>query len=142
MTEERIKEFKKKFRVLADWKITIGSGHRIDGTPYTGECTHNQEKQTAVIYPWHENEQEPENYLLHEMFHIAFVAARGDYEKEELLCQDLCTVAAEAREEGIEEMRDAVKQKIWDILHAHKILARLLVLRTSEEAERLRKQGK
>ena len=65
---------------------------------------------------------------------------------QQFIAEHIRTVAAEAREEGreegIEEMRDAVKQKIWDILHAHKILARLLVLRTSEEAERLRKQGK
>ena len=141
MTEERIKEFKKKFRVLADWKITIGSGHRIDGTPYTGECTHNQEKQTAVIYPWHENEQEPENYLLHEMFHIAFVAARGDYEKEELLCQDLCTVAAEAREEGIGEMRDAIIEMICQDIDRNLFDGNYVKVVAQEEAERLKEKG-
>ena len=149
MTEERIKEFKKKFRVLADWKITIGSGHRIDGTPYTGECTHNQEKQTAVIYPWHENEQEPENYLLHEMFHIAFVAARGDYEKEELLCQDLCTVAAEAREEGLEEGVDAgmaIVNDLWGEAEGYIGLTDRdwedAKKKAIEEAERLKEKGK
>lgn len=91
MSKALVKELKKRFRILDGWTITMGSDKRLDGTPYTEECTVDMNQHTAVIYPWLINEQEPSDYLLHEILHIALRVASIDREREELFTQDLCT---------------------------------------------------
>jgi len=88
---DRLDEIKKRFRILDDWIITMGLDQRLDGIPYSGECTVNLDCHTAIIYPWHTNESEPPHYLLHEVLHIALRAASINREYGELFVQDLCT---------------------------------------------------
>ena len=60
----------------------------------------------------------------------------------ETLAQYFRTVAAEAREEGIEEMLEVGRKKVWDVLNQKRPIARVLVLRLQEEAKRLKEKGK
>ena len=87
---DRLEEIKKKFRILDDWVIAIGSDLRLDGTFYTRECTLNLAQHTAIIYPWDTNKPEPSDYIFHEILHIAFRVASISREYEELFVQDLC----------------------------------------------------
>lgn len=102
MIEARIKEIAKKFRVLDDWEIRQGSDIAFNGEPYTGQSNINLENKLALIYPWHNDTPEPHGYVLHEILHVAFRAASISRESEESFIEDLCTVAAEARKEGID----------------------------------------
>ena len=88
---DKLEKIKKKFHILDGWTIKIGSDKRLDGTPYTGECTININRHTAVIYPWHTNKPEPSHYILHEILHIALSIALIDREHREIFTQDLCT---------------------------------------------------
>ena len=105
----RLEEIKKKFRVLDDWTITIGLDRALDGIPYTGQCTINSNKHIAVIYPWHTNELEPSDYILHEILHIAMQAVLIDYEYRELFVQDLCTQFRE-KDQEVERLEKLVKE--------------------------------
>ena len=87
---DRLEEIKKKFHILDDWTITMGSDLRLDGTPYTRECAFNLDQHTAMIYPWDTNKSEPSDYIFHEVLHIAFRVASISREYEELFIQDLC----------------------------------------------------
>jgi len=87
---DELKRTVSRFRVLSDWEIEKRFDKRMDGSPYTGDCAYSAEKRVAGIYPWHVGQKEPSDYLLHEVLHIAFVAARGSREREEMLVQDLC----------------------------------------------------
>ena len=106
---DRLEETKKKFRILDDWAIIMGSDRTLDGTPYTGQCTINLDKHIAIIYPWHTNELEPSDYILHEILHIVIQAVLADYKYRELFVQDLCTQFKE-RDREIERLR---KEKEW-----------------------------
>jgi len=106
---DRLEEIKKKFHILDDWTITVGSDQRLDGTLYTGECTVNLNQHTAIIYPWHVNELEPSHYLLHEILHIALQVALVNYESEELFVQDLC-IQFEEKDKEIERLK---KENKW-----------------------------
>ena len=88
---KRLEGIQKKFHVLDDWVITKSADIRMDGTPYSGECTFDVSRKTAAIAPWHLDRPEPADYLLHEVLHIAIKAASEIREKEELLVQDLCS---------------------------------------------------
>ena len=103
-------EIKKKFCVLDNWTITMGSDRTLDGIPYTGQCTINSGKHIAVIYPWHINELEPSYYILHETLHIAFRAALIDRKYEEFFVQDLCAQFKE-KDQEIERLKKEVKYK-------------------------------
>jgi len=108
---DRLEETKKKFCVLDDWTITMGSDRTLEGIPYTGQCTINLDKHIAIIYPWHTNEPEPFYYVLHEILHIAFRAASIDYKYEEPFVQDLCTQFKEKDQ----EIAQLSKEKEWFI---------------------------
>ncbi len=105
----RLEEIKQKFRILDDWTIIIGSDRRLDKTSYTGECTFNLDRHTAVIYRWHINRTEPIDYILHETLHIALRIALIDREHEELFVQDLCT-QLEEKDREIERLK---KENEW-----------------------------
>lgn len=115
---DRLEEIKKKFHILDDWKITIGSDRSLNGTPYTGQCNINLDKHMAIVYPWHTNELEPSDYILHEILHIAIQAVLVDYEYRELFVQDLCTQYKE-KDREIEQLRKALdrygsfQKKTW-----------------------------
>ncbi len=101
---DRLEEIKKKFHILDNWTITIGSDRRLDKTPYTGECTFNLDRHTATIYPWDTNKPEPSNYIFHEILHIALRATLIDREHEELFVQDLC-IQLEEKDQEIERSK-------------------------------------
>ncbi len=90
----RIAEIQKMFGSLDRWCIILGMDIDADGSPYTDHVCIDVDRKKAMIYPWHD-EDEPGDYLLHEMLHIAFAAAGADKEAEELAVQDLCILIRE-----------------------------------------------
>jgi len=116
----RLEEMKKKFCILDDWTITMGSDQGLDETPYTGQCNINLSKHIAIIYPWHTNELEPSDYILHEILHIAIQALLLDYDYRELFVQDLCIQFKEkdqevARLENDVKLHVAAEDKGWNL---------------------------
>ncbi|MCK5615196.1 hypothetical protein KAR91_75735 [Candidatus Pacearchaeota archaeon] len=78
------------FRILDGWKI-----HWVEEEEYKGHCCINEELKIADVYEYGENE--PEDYIFHEIVHICMKEVNhGIYkerrEKEELFVQDLCTI--------------------------------------------------
>ena len=73
------------FRVLVDWAVIYDPK-----AEYKGQCTVNEKRRSATIYSWGRFRCPPD-YLLHEVLHIAFRAAKArKREGEELFVQDLC----------------------------------------------------
>lgn len=134
----RLEEIKKKFQILNDWTITIGSDRALDGTLYTGQGTINLDKHIAVIYPWHTDESEPPYYILHEILHIACRAALIDREHEELFVQDLCAQFKE-KDQKIERLKKAVITKVDRIYKLSFEQALYDVIVGDKETGRLRK---
>jgi hypothetical protein len=101
MTNERIKEIedlRSKFRNFSGWTIEYDTT-----AEYKSQSCICVEQKRATIY-----EGEPccgEDYLLHEMLHIAFLASQGR-EAEEIFVQDLCSILTKAREENAELRRE------------------------------------
>jgi len=73
-----------RFRVLHDWKISYD-----DTNCYECQEHHNRETKTAIIYKCNNY---PKTYILHEVLHIAIVAAEEDRDKNEFLVQDLSEI--------------------------------------------------
>ena len=87
--EERIKELRKDLRLLKDWDITV-SRDEI----YKGQITTNPKKKKACLYEWEGND-EPEDFLVHEMLHLcirSLFRSNDQYEDEEILIQDICRI--------------------------------------------------
>jgi len=90
---KKIKYWQSKFRILENWAITSEE----DGK-YTGQVHLNTEDKEACICPWDTNEEEPEDYILHEILHICMIEIENketykeQREAEELFVQDLCTI--------------------------------------------------
>lgn len=82
--QKQIDKYQKKFRVLNDWKITFLN----DGEHYS-QSSHNIKRKIAIIYPFFEKKA-PNDYILHEVLHIAFQEAQTSREKEEMFVQDIC----------------------------------------------------
>ncbi len=96
--EFRVKKMSEKFRILKCWKVRGASN--VPG--YADQCHIDNEHNTAVIYPSSEMD-EPTDYLLHEVLHVAMRALWGmDKRKpkeiiqaEEKLVQDICVIKCE-----------------------------------------------
>lgn len=88
--EQKIKYWKRRFRVLRRWKVVSGDPKsRLN--KITIHCKHEKKH---VIYPWGHGEQE-DDYILHEILHCCqFVIRKSrDFQKaEELFVQDLCKI--------------------------------------------------
>ena len=88
---ERLKElykYKGYFRVLEHWDFVW-----ISGSEYKGQITPNVRTKTAYVYEY--GEDEPDDFIFHEMLHVCLREIRSgtskeQYEKEEMLVQDLC----------------------------------------------------
>jgi hypothetical protein len=80
-----VKILVKNFRVLNDWEIEYD-----DNSNYKGQCCCNLETKCATIYGWG-SEKRPDDYLIHEVLHVAFRSAVAmGKEGEELFIQDVC----------------------------------------------------
>jgi len=87
-----IQKLVSKFRVLDDWNISYDPH-----SDYKGQCAINEDTKEADIYGWGVLQTQPDDYLIHEVLHIAFRAAkRVGREGEELFIQDLCTMLSGA----------------------------------------------
>lgn len=117
---DKLEEMKKKFHILDDWTITMGSDQGLNGTPYTGQCNINLDKHIAIIYPWHTDELEPSDYILHEILHIAIQAVLVDYEYRELFVQDLCI---QFKEMG--QLREALKKNIEKVIAIREVVEKM-----------------
>lgn len=92
--KKEIARLAKQFRVLADWTITYE-----DKSDHHAQCTIHPEEPLAVIYSWGKLSPEADDFLLHEILHVAFRAAqRLGHEGEELFVQDLCMLLSKAHE--------------------------------------------
>lgn len=84
-----VNQIKSKFRILDNW--TVG----YDGnSEYRGQCARGVTLKAATIYPKGEADATDEEYVLHEMLHIAVAAIspdeEGNREREELFVRDIC----------------------------------------------------
>lgn len=93
--ENRLAELVKKIRILSTWTIS----YCVD-KKYMCQCTKNVKNKFAIIYAWDPNTEEPADYLIHEILHIAMAEVVYSHqnedheiarEKEETLIQDICT---------------------------------------------------
>jgi hypothetical protein len=84
-----INYWKRKFRILEDWKINYAPK-----APYKAQCCHNRKNKSSTIYAWPDGKRIPEDYYFHEVLHVAFAAYRSSkkHDREELLVQDLCVI--------------------------------------------------
>ena len=74
-----------RFRVLHDWKI-----HYDDLAGLKNQCDYNIELKQANIFEFTDLETSSINdYILHEIIHIAYEASRNDKDKNEIFTQDL-----------------------------------------------------
>ena len=106
-----IQYWQSKFRVLKDWVIDFEPD-----AIYKGQCCHDIKGQKAAIYEWGPNSQEPDDYIFHEILHLAAAAAfksdsasyAEEREKEETFVQDVCTVFRELNETILDVVYDSV----------------------------------
>jgi len=105
---DEIKYWQSKFRVLEDWTIEyiekqesfrVLKDLSIEPIIYTGQVHLNGQDKEACICPWStDEEEEPEDYILHELLHICMLEIENketykeQREAEELFVRDLCTV--------------------------------------------------
>lgn len=86
-----VERYRAKFRVLAKWKIIVK-----DDKEHYAQCTPNSRRRVAIIYPYsRSNVVGPDNYVLHEVLHMALSSTchgsrKERFEKRELLVQDMC----------------------------------------------------
>jgi hypothetical protein len=105
--EDRLANIVKKIRILSDWKIEYDSDSQ-----YKGHCCKNVKTKKATVYTWYSDEKEPEDYLVHEVLHIAMAQVIYSFkhehyekarEKEELLIQDICKLMLTTTQSSIDE---------------------------------------
>ena len=104
---DEIKFWQSKFRILKDWTIERFDGQEsfrvledfsIEPIIYTGQVHLNPKDKEACICPWSTDEEEPEDYILHEILHICMmeIENKETYKErrdaEELFVRDLCTI--------------------------------------------------
>ena len=83
---DKIADLQSKFRLLNDWEICM------EGYPeHSGHCIVNLERKKAIIEIWHGDIEEPDDYILHELLHIAIRAVQNR-NNEEVLVQDICKI--------------------------------------------------
>jgi hypothetical protein len=88
----KIEYWQSKFRILKGWSIVTEEGEE-----YRGQVHLNADNRKAYVCPW-ESEEEPEDYILHEILHICMIEIeKGETHKErrraeELFVRDLCTI--------------------------------------------------
>lgn len=104
--QSEIKRIQAKFRNLSDWTIEYD-----DVSEYKSQSCICADNKRATIY---EGENTcGEDYLFHEMLHIA-IRESSDREKEEILVQDLCVLftdhqaALSAAEDENRRLREAL----------------------------------
>lgn len=93
----------KQFRILRGWKIKQSRSKR-----YFAQSTSFPKTKTATIYQWWGEGKQPDDYVLHEVLHIAFRALENmDKRKikerrdvEEKLIQDICRVVCPSAKHG------------------------------------------
>lgn len=95
--EAEIQKWQDTFRVLSDWDIRYEPNET-----YFGQCCRNGAEKLAVIYSWGNLTPQPDDYILHEMLHIAYCAANilrhvpeGCEQGEEMFVQDICKIYRE-----------------------------------------------
>jgi len=64
--ETKLKKLVARFQILSDWKVEYDADSQ-----YKGQCCKNEKTKTATVYAWYPEEDEPIDYLLHEVLHIA-----------------------------------------------------------------------
>ena len=93
---DELQQLRNKFRLLDNWDIRY-----VTDSKYKGQVSINTETKRADIYSWVNEEETPEDFLLHELLHIACresKSADGDWhEKEEVLIQDICSIFLEIK---------------------------------------------
>jgi len=73
-----------RFKVLHDWEITYD-----DLAELKNQCSYNHELKKAIIYEFTDSDNSINNYIIHEIIHIAYEAARDSKDNNELFTQDL-----------------------------------------------------
>ena len=81
------------FRCLDGWRITYDPRASLKGQCYVGDKI-----REAVIYAWGSRTPQPDDYLFHEILHVAYRAARQlGHDGEEQFVQDLCAICLPLR---------------------------------------------
>lgn len=84
---------------MSDWKIKYDNK-----SEYKCQVCKNPKTKTAIIYAWYPEEDTPQDYLIHELLHIAVTSIlysreHDEYEifrnNEESLIQDICKLITE-----------------------------------------------
>ncbi|MDD5649987.1 MAG: hypothetical protein PHF86_06165 [Candidatus Nanoarchaeia archaeon] len=106
--EEKLAALANNFRILSDWKIVYDSDSQ-----YKGHCCKNVKTKKATVYAWYSDEKEPEDYLVHEVLHIAIAQVIYSFkhehyekarEKEELLIQDICKLMFSCKQMTLQDI--------------------------------------
>ena len=88
--QKEILYWQRRFRNLRGWKITLD-----ENWDSLRSQIHLNESKTATIGRGPKDCALPENYILHEVLHIAIKAASNSREDEEFLVQDLTEIVKE-----------------------------------------------
>lgn len=89
---QELKKWQSRFRVLKDWEITLD-----DTWDMLRSQVHTNEIKKATIGTGQKDL--PDNYILHEVLHIAIKAAHCFREDDEILVQDLTGMLTKLEEE-------------------------------------------
>lgn len=107
MNKELIR-LKNSFGLLRNWRIRL-----VKHKKYAAEVSFDEEHRKAVIYAWPSNTEQPKDFLLHEILHLALREldcrnkAGTGYEAEEQLVQDICKLFREGIQQAQNEQINA-----------------------------------
>lgn len=112
---DEIKFWQGKFRGLLDWDIIYVQPKDTKERQWVNYCL---KTKTASINPYGEiGEKVPDNYIPHEILHLAIKSLQGDREKEELFVQDVCEIISQSARcraalEDVKRANQSVRESI------------------------------
>ena len=85
---ERFRRVASLFRILDDWTFEVDDC-------YAGQVTVHKAGKVALLHPWPEGEEEPDDFLFHEVLHCVIralecVDEEERHDAEELVVRSIC----------------------------------------------------